>query len=69
MSIDDDRRHYKVYPDCLTRRDVANRWNCCPHTVARRPDLTPIRFNRRLLRYRLEDVQAIEAAGHGGLMS
>lgn len=46
----------------LSRRQVAQRWNCCEHTVARRKDLKPLRFNRRLLRYRLTDIEAIEAA-------
>ena len=46
----------------LTRHDVAKRWACCEHTVARCEELQPIRFNRRRLRYRLEDVLAIEAA-------
>ncbi|MEI8290952.1 MAG: hypothetical protein WCH99_15920 [Verrucomicrobiota bacterium] len=49
-------------PQLLTRRDVAKRWACCEHTVARCEELEPIRFNRRRLRYRLEDVLAIEAA-------
>jgi hypothetical protein len=46
----------------LTRRQLADRWSCCPHTIARRKDLKPLRFNNRLLRYRLQDVEAIEAA-------
>jgi len=46
----------------LSRRQVAQRWACCEHTVARRRDLKPVRFNKRLLRYRLADVEAIEAA-------
>jgi hypothetical protein len=45
----------------LTRQQLAERWQCCPHTIARRKDLKPLRFNRRLLRYRLEDILAIEA--------
>ena len=44
----------------LTRRQLAQRWNCCPHTIARRKDLQPVRLGRRLLRYRLSDVEAIE---------
>jgi hypothetical protein len=49
----------------FSRRQLAQRWNCCPHTIARRTDLNPLRFNRRLLRYRLEDIVAIEAAAAG----
>jgi hypothetical protein len=44
----------------LTRRQLADRWQVCPHTIARRKDLNPVRFNRRLLRYRLADVLALE---------
>jgi len=46
----------------LSRRQVAERWRVCPHTVARRKDLRPVRFGPRLLRYRLQDVLAIELA-------
>lgn len=46
----------------LSRRQVAERWSCCEHTVARRKDLKPLRFNRRFLRYKLSDIEAIEAA-------
>src|SRR5437867_12406972 len=46
----------------LTRRQLAQRWNCCPHTVARRPDLQPVRLGPRLVRYRLAEIQEIEAA-------
>jgi hypothetical protein len=49
----------------LSRRQVAQRWGCCEHTVARRRDLKPLRFNDRLLRYRLEDVEAVERAAAG----
>lgn len=44
----------------LTRKQVAARWRVCAHTVARRRDLQPVRLGRRLLRYRLSDVEAIE---------
>lgn len=49
----------------LTRRQLAQRWHCCVHTIARRKDLDPVRLGRRLLRYRLSDVEAIEAAAVG----
>lgn len=48
--------------ELLTRAEVALRWHCCGHTVARRRDLQPIRLGARLLRYRLEDVVAVESA-------
>ena len=46
----------------LTRRELAERWSCCTHTIARMKKLKPFRFNKRLLRYRLSDIEAIE--GH-----
>jgi len=46
----------------LTRQQLAQRWHCCVHTIARRKDLQPVRLGRRLLRYRLADVEAIEGA-------
>jgi hypothetical protein len=52
----------QIFIGLLTRRQLAQRWNCCPHTIARRKDLRPIRLGRRLLRYRLSDVEAIEGA-------
>src|SRR6266542_1284173 len=50
-------------PQFLSRRQVARRWNCCEHTVARRRDLKPVRFNARFLRYRREDVETLERGG------
>lgn len=47
----------------FSRQALAERWDVCPHTIARRKDLKPVRFNARLLRYRREDVLAVEAAG------
>ncbi len=49
----------------LSRRELAERWNCCIHTIARRHDLETVRLSKRLLRYRLRDVEAIEAAAAG----
>ncbi len=46
----------------LTRQELASRWQCCPHTIQRMKNLRPVRFNRRRLRYRIEDIEAIEAA-------
>ncbi|HEY3899949.1 MAG TPA: hypothetical protein VGM54_15180 [Chthoniobacter sp.] len=49
----------------LSRRQVCQRWACCPMTLARREAaglLQPIRFNARLVRYRLSDIEAIENA-------
>lgn len=44
----------------LTRREVAERWGVVTNTIARNKNLKPIRFNGRLIRYRLEDVVALE---------
>lgn len=52
----------RIVGQLLTRRQVAERWSCCEHTIARNRSLKPIRFNRRMLRYRLENVEAVEAA-------
>ena len=52
-------------PRFLTCRQVAERWGCCDHTVRRRKELKPLRFNRRLLRYRLADAEAVEQAAAG----
>ena len=49
-------------PEFLTRQELARRWKIDPQTVARRGDIKPVRFGARLLRYRLADVQAIEAS-------
>jgi hypothetical protein len=49
----------------LSRKSLASRWECSIATVKRRERegrLMAIRFNRRLLRYRLEDIEAYEAA-------
>ena len=52
----------------LSRRALAQRWECCIETIKRRERegiLKSIRFNRRLLRYRLSDILSIEAAAGG----
>ena len=52
----------------LSRGALAQRWECCIETIKRRERegiLKSIRFNQRLLRYRLSDIVAIEAAAGG----
>ena len=47
----------------LSRAKLAERWGVSKETIKRREQeglLSPIRFNQRLLRYRLEDVLAVE---------
>jgi hypothetical protein len=50
----------------LSRKALANRWGVCRETIKRAERvglLRAIRFNERLLRYRLSDILAIEANG------
>ena len=47
----------------LSRRTLAARWGVSVETVKRREHaglLRPLRFNARLIRYRLDDVEAYE---------
>lgn len=46
----------------LTRQELARRWGCCSHTIARRHDLNPVRLGPRLVRYRVREIEQIEAA-------
>ena len=58
QSANSDRRG-----DLLSRSQLASRWGVSKETIKRREReglLTPIRFNQRLLRYRLEDIVTIE---------
>jgi hypothetical protein len=48
----------------ISRRQLAARWGTSTETVKRRERqgiLKSIRFNQRLLRYRLSDIERIEA--------
>jgi hypothetical protein len=52
----------------LSRKAVAARWQTSVETVKRREKqglLNPIRFNQRLLRYKLSDILQIEAEAGG----
>jgi len=47
----------------ISRDQLARRWGVSKETIKRREReglLTPLRFNQRLLRYRLEDILVIE---------
>lgn len=53
----------------LSRREVADRWNVSTETVKRRSRegaFPTVRFNRRLIRYRLSDVERFEREAAGG---
>ena len=53
----------------LSRRAVAERWQTSVETVKRREKaglIKAIRFNQRLLRYKLSDIAAFETAAAGG---
>ena len=48
----------------LKRRELAARWRCSGETIKRRQRsglLHPIRLSRRLLLYKLSEVEALEA--------
>ena len=48
----------------ISRKDLALRWSCHPLTIARHEKkglLKPLRLGARLLRYRLGDIESIEA--------
>lgn len=50
-------------PEFISRDQLAKRWNVSKETIKRREReglLNPIRFNQRLLRYRLRDIVEIE---------
>ncbi|MFT5407090.1 MAG: ribosome-binding protein aMBF1 (putative translation factor) [Verrucomicrobiales bacterium] len=49
----------------LSRKQLADRWSVSKETIKRREReglLQPIRFNQRLLRYRLADILELEAS-------
>jgi len=49
----------------LSRALLAERWGVSKETIKRREQeglLHPLRFNQRLLRYRLSDIEAIEVS-------
>ncbi len=53
----------RTKPELISRNQLAERWSVSKETIKRREReglLTPVRFNQRLLRYRLEDILAIE---------
>jgi len=53
----------------LSRKAVADRWQTSVETVKRREKaglIKALRFNQRLLRYRLSDVVAYETTAAGG---
>jgi len=52
----------------LSRKAIADRWQTSVETVKRREKaglLRAIPFNQRLLRYKLSDIEALEAAAGG----
>jgi hypothetical protein len=53
----------------LTRRELAERWNCSTETVKRKTAagiLIPVRFGLRFVRYRLSQIELLEAEAGGG---
>jgi hypothetical protein len=52
--------------DLISRRGIMGRWGCSDETIKRREkagDLTPIRFSKRMIRYKLSQVMALESQG------
>jgi len=53
----------------ITRKALASRWQCSKETIKRRTTaglLHPVKFNQRMLRYRLSEVLQVEQAATGG---
>ena len=48
-------------PVLVTTAQLAKRWGVCVHTIRRNKDLKPIKLGRRLIRYRLSDIEALES--------
>lgn len=48
--------------EIISRRETAVWIGVCVHTIQRNEFLKPIRFNRRLVRYRVGDVRAFIAS-------
>jgi hypothetical protein len=47
----------------LTREELAKRWRCCVETIKRRQQSGALKALKlgRMVRYRMEDVRAVEA--------
>jgi hypothetical protein len=55
--------------ELISRAQLCTRWSVCRETIKRREKegvLKALRFNQRLLRYRLSDILRIEAGAGGG---
>ncbi len=69
MSMRAPERQKASVPDrLLSRGELSRRWSCSTETLKRRERegvLKALRFNQRLLRYRLSDIVAIEGAAGG----
>ncbi|MGK0186686.1 MAG: DNA-binding XRE family transcriptional regulator [Verrucomicrobiales bacterium] len=53
----------RTKPELISRDQLAKRWSVSKETIKRREReglLSPLRFNQRLIRYRLDDILAIE---------
>jgi hypothetical protein len=49
--------------ECISRPDLADRWDCHTETLKRREkagSLHPLRFSTRMVRYSMREVRAIE---------
>jgi hypothetical protein len=69
MSLQVDTQPNNGPEQLFSRRALATRWDCSIETLKRRERegiLKALRFNQRLLRYRLSDILAVEAEAGGG---
>lgn len=69
MTSPNSKLHESNNEVLLSRKQVCERWGCCTMTLRRREAaglIRPVRFNSRMLRYRLSDIVAIETAAGGG---
>lgn len=50
----------------ISRKQLATRWSCSIETIKRKEKqglIVPLRLGKRMLRYRLDDIQKLEDAG------
>jgi predicted DNA-binding transcriptional regulator AlpA len=65
MNLTDNSSHTTAADQLISRQNLAHRWGCSQATLKRwerAGTLQPVRFNCRLLRYRLSDIIALEHA-------
>jgi len=59
-----DKREPEQDETLVSRKWLAERWSCCTETLKRmekRDQLHPVRLGAKMLRYRLSEIENIEA--------